>query len=420
MSENIKSGAGGALVKGIGPIILFMVVLGIAGMIIYKTFSGVGSEHPSSRLLHNSAQSARSFKDKKKKSLTFVPADFDLNMDEDQIITILKNPEKHSREFGKLVYNINIKVLNHVANRMDLPKDLKKEVETEYKHHHEYMKKMYLRDFESLKDTTSNLYRIWYKNQASSSVKLFNEVASKYTCYLVDLIFSTVAQKGGYDFLKKNKNMETPCGIALEEAMYPMLDRLEKRAQIDDFSESKGLLEEKVETTIAELAVMEVRDKKALEKRLTSKFLGFDVSSTDVEVSAISVLKVGYKLDRQFSVALKPRKKEVIVTLPQPEILSHEVYPRVDKLDIGWMKNLNKEDFNDYFNSLREAFREDAYNSHIFEKSKKQVENLLNMMLEPVVKGMGSDYKIIYRYHKIYDDDLQKMKKKRKKTKKMS
>ncbi len=412
MSENVNSGTGGAVVKGIGPIILFMAVLGIAGMIIYKTFKGAGSEHPTSR--HTKTTTVIG-KDGKKKKMTFVPADFDLNMDEDQILAILKNPGKHKKEFDKLVYNINVKVLKHVANRMGLPKDLKREVESEYKHHHPYMKKMYLRDFESLKDTTSNLYKIWYNNQATSSVKLFNEVASKYTCYLVDLIFSTVAEKGGYDLLKKNKDMQTPCGIALEEAMYPMLERLEKRAAIDDFSASKGLLEEKVEQTIAELAVMEVRDKKAIDKKLTTKFLGFDVSSTDVEISAISVLKVGYKLDRQFSVTLKPRRKEVIITLPQPEILSHEVYPRVDKLDIGWMKNLNKDDFNEYFNSLREAFREDAYNSHIFEKSKGQIENLLSMMLDPVVQGMGAGYKIIYRYHKVYDDDLHRMKKKRKK-----
>ena len=411
MNEKINSGSA---VKGIGPIILFMAVLGIAGMIIFKTFKGAKSEYPSNR---HTSTAKNTKKGKKKKPMTFVPADFDLKMDEDQILSILKNPEKHKREFDKLVYNINLKVLKHVANRMDLPKDLKLEVEKEYKHHHSYMKEMYLRDFNTLKDPNSKLYRIWYNNQATSSVKLFNEVASKYTCYLVDLIFTTVAQKGGFDFLKKNKKMETPCGIALEEAMYPMLERLEKRAAIDDFSASKGLLEEKVEKTIAELAVMEVRDKKAVDKKMTTKFLGFDVSSTDVEISAISVLKVGYKLDKQFSVALKPRKKEVVITLPQPEILSHEVYPRIDKLDIGWMKNLNKDDFNEYFNTLREAFRQDAYNSKIFEQSKEQIENLLSMMLDPVVQGMGKGHKIIYRYHKVYDDDLLRMKKKRKKAK---
>ncbi len=403
--------------KGFGPIVLFVTVLSLAGVILYKTFKGAGREHQSSRFT-TTTSTKKDGKSRKKKKMTFVPADFDLNMDEDQVISILKNPEKHPRQFGKLVYNINVKVLKHVANRMDLPRELKEEVEKEYKHHHEYMKKMYLRDFAELKDTTSNLYRIWYNNQASSSVKLFNEVASKYTCYLVDLIFSTVAKKGGYDFLQKNKNMETPCGIALEEAMYPMMDRLERRAAIDDFSESKGLLEDKVEKTIAELATMEVRDKKAINKQLSTKFLGFDVSSTDVEISAISVLKVGFKLDKSFKLDLKPRHKELIITLPQPQILSHEVYPRVDKLDIGWMKNIKKDDFNEYFNSLRQAFRDDAYNSDVFDKSKKQVQDLLSMMLDPVVKGMGSGYKIIYKYEKVEDDDLLRMKKNRKKHKK--
>lgn len=389
-----------------------MTVLSLGGMILYKTFKGAGKG------LRNSPRTKGTIIDKKtgkRIPMTFVPADFDLNMNEDQIIKILKNPEKHSRAFSQLIKNINIKVLKHVANRMDLPKDLKKEVEKEYDVHHNYLKKLYLRDFIALQDTTSNLYKIWYQDQASSSVKLFNEVASKYTCYLVDLIFSTVAKRGGYDFLKKNKNMETPCGIALEEAMYPMMDRLERRAVIDDFSASKGLLEEKVEETIAELAVMEVRDKKAIDKKLTTKFFGFGVSSTDVQISAISVLKVGFKLDRAFSVALNTKRNEVVVTLPKPEILSHEVYPRFDKLDIGWMKNLKKEDFNDYINDLRSAFREDAYNSEIFKKSEGQVENLLRMILEPVVAGMGRKYTIRFRYQKTMDDELKRMKDKRRK-----
>lgn len=395
---------------GIGPILIIVTVVSLAGMILFKTFKGVGRgpENPRTR----SHAKAEKFK-KKRKKFKFIPADFDLNMNEEQILTILRDPDKHPKEFDKLIRNINLKVLKHVANRLDLPREMKQDVEKEYGVHHKYLKSLYLRDFERLNDPNSKIYKIWYNNQTSSSVKLFNEVASKYTCYLVDLIFSTVAERGGYDLLKKNKNMETPCGIALEEAMYPMLERLEKRAVIDDFSASKGLLEEKVENTIAELAVMEIKDKKAIDKKLTTKFFGLDVSSTNVEISAISILKIGYKLDRQFSVQLKPKYKEVLVTLPQPEILSHEVYPRVDKLDIGWMKNLDKDDFNEYINDLRDAFREDAFRSQAFNKSEKQVENLLSMILEPVVQGMGKGYKIKFRYVKPIDDDLKRMKDKR-------
>ena len=66
------------------------------------------------------------------------------------------------------------------------------------------------------------------------------------------------------------------------------------------------------------------------------------ISSTDIEVSAISILKVGFKIDQYFDLKLNTKNKIVTVTLPEPTVLSHEVYPRIDKLDIGWFREIEK------------------------------------------------------------------------------
>ena len=89
--------------------------------------------------------------------------------------------------------------------------------------------------------------------------------------------------------------MDTPCGVAVTEALRPMLKTLEDRAAIEDFGRSRGLLQEKIERVIAELATLEIRDKKGINKQLQTKIWGFSVSSSDIEISAISVLKVGFK-----------------------------------------------------------------------------------------------------------------------------
>ena len=148
--------------------------------------------------------------------------------------------------------------------------------------------------------------------------------------------------------------------IALQESLKPIIRRLEQTASIKDFSSSKGMLEEKVEKAIAELATMEVRDRKGLNKQLQTKIWGYAVSSTDIEVSAISVLKVGFKLDDFFEIKLDEGRKRIYVNLPAPKVLSHEVYPKIDKLEVGWMRELSNEDFNKNFNVLRQEFRRDA------------------------------------------------------------
>jgi hypothetical protein len=79
--------------------------------------------------------------------------------------------------------------------------------------------------------------------------------------------------------------------------------------------------------------------------------------------------------------------------MPNPVILSHEVYPKVEGLDIGWLREVSPDDFNKNVNDLRKAFRDDATNSDAFEKSKERAKTLLNTMLLPMVQGVSKDYK---------------------------
>ena len=185
-----------------------------------------------------------------------------------------------------------------------------------------------------------------------------------------------------------------------------MIKRLQQKAAIEDFSRSKGFLEERVERAIAELATMEVTDKKGLNKQLQTKVMGFNVSSTDLEISAISILKVGFDLKKYFEITLDADQNLVTVTLPDPQILSHEVYPSIDKLDIGWMREVGEMDFNKNFNVLRKEFRQDVINSDVLDKSKEQATDLMNTMLTPLVKSMDKKYKLRVRYKNVRQEML--------------
>ena len=111
-----------------------------------------------------------------------------------------------------------------------------------------------------------------------------------------------------------------------------------------------------------------------------------------------------FKLDRFFDLKLSEKRKQVIVTLPEPEILSHEVYPKFDKLDVGWLREVENIELNNNINALRAAFREDAFESNVFDTSKAQVADLMELLLLPVVSQLNGAYKLVVKFK---DTDLQ-------------
>ncbi|MBL7825852.1 MAG: DUF4230 domain-containing protein [Saprospiraceae bacterium] len=372
---------------GLGKQIILLVLVTTAAVLVYKAFFSDGGG------LSNL------FQDPKEVKLTYVPSDFNPNLDEEATLRVLSEPEAYKKEFDDIVYNFNLSLLYHVANRMALPDSLKRRLEPEYQRHHAYLKSLYFNDFVTLKDTTANLYETWYNDNSNQAVQLFNEVAGKYTCFFVTQIMATLMKADGGKFYAKGKNVDTPCGIAIQEGLQPLVARLKKKAEIMDFSASRGMLKDRVRKGIAELATYELRSRLGLDKTLQYKFLGFSISETDIRVEAISVVKAGFKLDEYFDVTFSPKKGIVYVTLPQPVILSHEVYPKVDKLDVGFLAGITGDEMNRNFNELRRQFRQEAIEQeHVLDKAKMRADSVMKMLLGPAIKSMGKSLKLEIRY----------------------
>jgi hypothetical protein len=376
-------GGGGFM---LGKQLLLLVLITIGGILLYKTVQGDGPL-------------ANFFQDPKELRLTYVESEFRPNLDEEATLRVLSQPEAYRNEFGEMVYNFNVGLLYHIANRMALPDSLKRRLEPEYRKQHEYLKSMYYNDFVALKDTTAGLYEAWYNDNSNQAVQIFNEVAGKYTCFFVTQIMATLIKAESGRVMAKGKNVETPCGLALREGLQPMVERLKKKAEIIDFSASRGLLKEKVRKGIAELATYELRSRMGIDKTLQYKIFGLSISETDLRVEAISVVKAGFKLDQSFDVTFSPKKGIIYVTLPPPTILSHEVYPRVDKLDVGWLAGINGEEMNRNFNELRRQFRIEALeNEKVLEKAQARADSVMQLLLGPTVKSINRRYKLETRF----------------------
>ncbi|MBI5914159.1 MAG: DUF4230 domain-containing protein [Bacteroidetes bacterium] len=367
---------------------IFLIAIGVLGFIVYKYYFGNGN--------YTNIP--------KEVQIKYVPSDFKADIDYDNALPILSNPVRYSREFDQLIHDFNLSLLSHVANRMNLSDSLKIRVRQEYEKHHPYLQKLMFNDFVSLQDSTSTLYDTWYQNKMTGAVEILNEVASKYTCFLINQIFATLLPTQEGKIYVKGESVNTPCGVALTEGLQPMIARLKERATVQDFTLAKGVLQERVEKAIAELGTMEIRDRKGIGTSKQTKVLGVDVSSTEMEMSAISILKVGFKLDKFFEVSLSSKSGIVTVTLPEPEILSHEVYPRIDKLDIGWMREIDQADFNKNMDLLRKEFRREALESDVMAKAKQRAIELMDTMMTPIVKGLNGRYQLKVRFKGVVNE----------------
>ncbi len=369
--------------------LIILLLLGLAGWLLYNQLRPKPT--PMERLLN----------------ITYVPATFNESIDEKKALTTLSNPSRYRKEFDQLVYDFNLTMLQHVANRMGLRGEQREMLVPEYRKHHTYLSNLYYEDMMKLNDTSDDdLEDKWYSSSNANAVEVMNEVGSKYACFMVNHVIKAVLESSGGSAEVSKEFLETPCAIVMTEALKPMIDRLRERAGVQDLRDAEEMFENKIEKVIAELAVREIRDKKGINKKLQTKIWGYAVSETDLEISAISVLKLGYKLDKYFKMDIDETRKRIVVHLPEPEILSHEVYPKVEKLDIGWMRGIDKKDFNKNFNVLRAEFRREVLEAGELEKTKGQAEEIMNLFIQPLIKSLDNKYKLKVKFQYSDDPDI--------------
>jgi hypothetical protein len=364
---------------GKGQLLIVVLILGILGVLGYRMLRNT----PGSFLAGPAEY-----------ELQYVPADFTFNIDPETALAILQNPRRYRREFDELVYDINTDILNHVGRRMGLNDSLQQEVIREYDRQHPQLTELYYTDFMRLRDTSAAIYETWYDEGGQKVTEIFEEVASNYTCFMLNKVLAAVIRTRNGNILARGADVQNPCSIAMGEALRPLVARMRERAAIEDFSRSRGLFQEKVENVIGELATIEIRDKKGLSKNLQTTVWGVNVSNTDVEITALSILKVGFRLNEYFDLALDERSKTVRITLPEPVILSHEVLPKVEKLDIGWLREVEGVNINEGVNALRESFRQDALESDVMARAQVQARELMNTMFGPLISNIGPEYKL--------------------------
>lgn len=385
-------GKGFSKIRGIFQVIFFFSLLLGVLYVLWPLFS--------SEVTKNISPDSNEFQ------IRYTLTNFEYTPDPEFALAVLTNPLRYKREFDGLVRELNVSILNHVAARLGLPEQAQEKIRQAYEKHHSYLSELYYTDIISNFDSTSFFAETWYETRAKNAVTALNRVASSYTCFLVNQIISSVIGfSGNSTIIARGEAVAMPCTIAMKEAFEPVLKIYEVRAAIEDFQRSRGIFEEKVEQVITELATVEKRDKKGLSREEQTLFLGTALSNSRIEVSAISIIKVGFRLNEFFAIDLDTENKRIVIQLPEPSILSHEFLPRIDRLEIGWLRELTENQFNENFELLRSEFRREASMEETYSRARQQAESFIRTIFQPILHHFDQDFILDVQFGKWPQED---------------
>lgn len=144
------------------------------------------------------------------------------------------------------------------------------------------------------------------------------------------------------------------------------------------------------DTPILELSTLELRDVKH-NYSWTNKWLG---SEKTIEMNGSFDVKMGFDLNKEFTIDIDDNKKVALITVSEPKILSIELKKTNIDSQNGLINKINDENRNEVINSFISSARRDLNKTVYLEKTKKNLQNVFDKML---IKRLD-DFEIKYSY----------------------
>jgi len=144
------------------------------------------------------------------------------------------------------------------------------------------------------------------------------------------------------------------------------------------------------DTPILELSTLELRDVKH-NYNWTNKWLG---SEKTIEMNGSFDVKMGFDLNKEFTIDIDDNKKVALITVSEPKILSIELKKTNIDSQNGLINKINDDNRNEVINNFISSARRDLNKTVYLEKTKKNLQNVFDKML---IKRLD-DFEIKYSY----------------------
>ena len=86
---------------GFGKMLLYLTVISICGIILFNYYKNNVADYTFIP---------------KEMQVTYIPADFEFDVDDENMLAVLQKPHRYRREFDELIYKFNLSLLSLVAN----------------------------------------------------------------------------------------------------------------------------------------------------------------------------------------------------------------------------------------------------------------------------------------------------------------
>lgn len=183
------------------------------------------------------------------------------------------------------------------------------------------------------------------------------------------------------------------CRNVLQEAIAPIAQALRKKAVIRDLNTSQMTIESQVRRTVVELATAEEHLSADFTDLYQTKFL-FMKSEAVLHARADATVKVGFDLNKRFSIEMDHDTRRMTIRLPEPEVLSNDV--EVEFIDVkdGTLIKIDREKYNAALVHARERIAQEVAGSTIFVTAKHNARRIIQTVFQPMMALPEFSYEV--------------------------
>ena len=319
------------------------------------------------------------------------------------------NNPKDYRVFSQSVKQIHGTILEFLSEKLGLTEEEQQSVLEHYNEYHEGFAGDYYKQLTKLnKSTFSDKEKSFVTYDTVQSVGNLSSILSSNICNLAGFILTLATTQSKYSspmgmFLGK------PCQFLLSKALNPIVRELKRLAVIKDLTVSKISLRKHIREMIVEMGTVKDSFRTVIDEEYILKLILGLESRANFSLHVKSIVKAGFKLDKFFKLEFDHETKEIVLTLPEPEILSNEIDARVMDMENGWFVKIDKDKINRVNRKARQWSYDVAIESGILKNAKKNAGIILKTIFQPIVMAMDPDYKISIRFKSSDDEGLKEL-----------
>ncbi len=296
-------------------------------------------------------------------------------------------------KFSEALYLIHKEATEFTLEELNLPHEIRSKVFRDLSQNKPELANYYLKELSKIEPYAITT---WGEEQVLSypyytSVDKFAEVASANITFVLNtfLGFITHGVANKITLAAATK----PFQVILYQALLPIVEKLRNEALLLDHVNARIKIKKHLRKLIAQLATVEDKFTSEDEIHPTRKFLIF-TSRADILCHSTATVKAGFDLIKKFIVDIDTDLKIVKVYLPNPEILSFDVYTVYKSIEDGFLIDADETHLNELQSLIRRRLRQVALQSGILDSARKNAEEIVERILRPMMQTPYFNYKV--------------------------